>query len=280
MYTVLLFYKYVTIKDASTLMLYMKGLCEGLSLTGRIILAEEGVNGTLEGKTEDTERFLKQFLVDKRFKDIEVKKSVGIGNAFPKLSIKVREEIVATKLPKEINPRKKTGIYLKPEELHAFYEEGKDFVVIDMRNSYEIKSGYFDKTIDPGMSASRELSDVVEKLRIYKDKTIVTTCTGGVRCEKMSAYLLHEGFKNVYQLHNGIHSYMEKYPGKNFKGTLYTFDNRRVMDFGGEREIVGRCADCDASTEDYYDFKKENGEENQTLFCFSCAEKKGEKVRK
>jgi len=280
MYTVLLFYKYITIKDPKDLMIYLKGLSEGLDLKGRIILAEEGINGTLEGKTENTDRFLAIFLSDKRFKDIDVKKSTGDGQSFPKLSIKVRDEIVGTQFPKHINPRKKTGIHLSPEELHSWYEKDKDFVVIDMRNSYEIKSGHFDKTIDPGMKASRDLPSVVDALRIYQDKTIVTTCTGGVRCEKMSAYLLDQGFKNVYQLHNGMHSYMEKYPGKNFKGTLYTFDNRRVMDFGGEREIVGKCEDCSLSCEEYYDVLQQNGEELQMILCDGCATLRGETARK
>ncbi len=280
MYTVLLFYKYVTIKDSPALMAYLRGVCEALSLKGRIILAEEGINGTLEGKSEDTEKFLELFLADRRFKSIDVKKSEGTGSAFPKLSIKVRDEIVSTKFPKHIDPRKKTGKYLKPEELHSWYEEGKEFVVVDMRNSYEINSGHFEKTVDPGMKASRDLPEVIEKLRIHQDKTIVTTCTGGVRCEKMSAYLLDQGFKNVYQLHNGMHSYMEKYPGKNFKGTLYTFDNRKVMDFGGEREVIGKCADCHAQTEDYYDLMQENGEEAQVLLCPSCVSKRATSVRK
>lgn len=280
MYTVLLFYKYVTIKNPEELRVYLKGLCEGLSLTGRVIISEEGINGTLEGKTEDTERFLKPFLLDRRFKTIDVKKSEGTGSAFPKLSIKVRDEIVGTKFPKEIDPRKKTAHHLKPEELHEWYEQGKDFVVIDMRNSYEIKSGHFEKTVDPGMKASRDLPDVLEKLRIYQDKTIVTTCTGGVRCEKMAAYLLHHGFTDVHQLHNGMHSYMEKYPGKHFKGTLYTFDNRRVMDFGGEREIIGKCEDCGITSEDYYDTLQDGGGELQMIFCTNCAQKRGETVRK
>jgi UPF0176 protein len=279
-YTVLLFYKYVTIKDTPALMAYLRGVCEALSLKGRIILAEEGINGTLEGRTEDAEKFLELFLADRRFKNIDVKKSEGTGEAFPKLSIKVRNEIVSTQFPKHIDPRKKTGKHLKPEELYKWYEEGKDFVVVDMRNSYEIKSGFFEKTVDPGLKASRDLPSAVEKLRIHQDKTIVTTCTGGVRCEKMSAYLLDQGFKNVYQLHNGMHSYMEKYPGKHFKGTLYTFDNRKVMDFGGEREVVGKCLDCSAQTEEYYDLLNKEGEEEQVLLCAICAAKRSHSVRK
>jgi UPF0176 protein len=187
---------------------------------------------------------------------------------------------VSTKFPKSINPRKKTAEYIKPEELHEWYEKGKDFVVIDMRNSYEIKSGAFEKTVNPGLKASRDLPSAIEKLKVYQDKNIVTTCTGGIRCEKMSAYLLDQGFKNVYQLHNGMHSYMEKYPGKHFKGTLYTFDNRKVMDFGGEREIIGKCEDCGIATEEYYDLLLESKEEEQVLLCNACALAKGETVRK
>lgn len=280
MYTVILFYKYVTIKDPKELMVYFRGLCEGLSLTGRILLAEEGINGTLEGTVENIEKFLELFLKDRRFKSIDVKKSRGTGSAFPKLSIKVRDEIVGTRFPKEIDPRKKTSTYLKPEELHKWYENGKDFVIIDMRNSYEIKSGHFEKTIDPGLKNSRDLPEVIEKLKIYQDKTVITTCTGGVRCEKMSAYLLGQGFKNVYQLHNGMHGYMEKYPGKNFKGTLYTFDTRKVMDFGGDREIVGICDECSTTTEDYYDTLLPSGEEAQILLCFLCAKEKADQIRK
>ncbi len=127
-----------------------------------------------------------------------------------------------------------------------------------MRNDYELASGYFNKTINQeigfDLKNSRDLPSMVSKskLNIYKDKDIVTVCTGGVRCEKMSAYLLSQGYKNVYQLHNGMHTYMEKYPGEDFKGTLFTFDNRLVMDFGGEkREIVGECLYCKDKCENY-----------------------------
>lgn len=127
-----------------------------------------------------------------------------------------------------------------------------------MRNDYELASGYFEKTInqevDFNLKNSRDLPVAVKnsKLNIYKDKDIVTVCTGGVRCEKMSAYLLSQGYRNVYQLHNGMHTYMEKYPGEDFKGALFTFDNRLVMDFGGEnREIIGKCLNCEDPSENY-----------------------------
>lgn len=240
------------ITDPYELMRYYKMLCEKHRLTGRTLIAEEGINGTLEGKIEDTEAFLREFLCDTRFSGMQIKRSKGYGDSFPKCMVKVKKEIVGTRFPKEIDPTKKTGTCLQAEELHNWYESGKDFVVVDMRNSYEYASGHFKGSLNPEMDASRELPEKMAIIKeVAKDKTILAVCTGGVRCEKMSAYLMHEGLKDVYQLEGGIHSYMEKYPGKNFLGTLFTFDNRLVMDFGGEREVVGRCKRCNKKNEQY-----------------------------
>lgn len=274
-YQVLLFYKYVHIADPEQLKNTIISLCEHFNMKGRIIVAEEGLNFTAEGTVEDTENFLKEFLKDGRFADMQIKRSEGTGNAFPRISVKVRNEIVGTRFPKEVDPTKKTGKYLKPEELRKWYEEDKDFVVVDMRNSYEFESGHFKKSIDPGMTASRELPNVLDKIKEEtKGKTVLTVCTGGVRCEKMSAYLLHNGFDEVYQLDGGMHSYMEKYPGKDFLGTLFTFDNRLVMDFGGEREIIGKCKRCEVKTEKYQNCA--NAECNMLfLICDNCMSDEG-----
>ena len=125
--------------------------------------------------------------------------------------------------------------------------------MIDMRNDYEFASGHFKNAIEPGIRASRELPSALEKLEPLKHKKVVTVCTGGIRCESMAAYLVNKGFTDVQQLEGGIHSYMEKYPGKDFLGTLYTFDQRLTMDFGGEREVIGKCHLCGATTERYAD---------------------------
>jgi UPF0176 protein len=222
-----------------------------LGLTGRILIAKEGINGTVEGTLEQTKKYKEHLLNDPRFRQMGIKTSVGNGSAFPRLTIKVRDEIVATKFPKHINPRERTGKYLPSHELKRMYEENKDFVVLDMRNDYEVAGGHFDKTINLGLKASRDLPEAIKKLTIHKDTMIVTTCTGGIRCEKMSAYLLDQGFTNVSQLHNGMHDFMQKYPGEHFKGTLFTFDNRITMDFGGNREIVGTCTYCEEKNEKY-----------------------------
>lgn len=276
-YQVLLFYKYVTIENPKELAVSYKALCEKYNLKGRTIIAEEGINSTLEGLVEDTENFLKEFLLDARFSDMQIKRSHGEGDSFPKLSVKLRPEIVGTRFPKEVDPTKKTGKYLKPEELRKWYEEDKDFVVVDMRNSYEFESGHFKKSIDPGMDASRELPEKIAKIKeAVKDKTVLTVCTGGVRCEKMSAYLLHEGFdeNKVYQLDGGMHSYMEKYPGKDFLGTLFTFDDRLVMDFGGDREVIGTCKRCGVKNEQYQNCA--NAECNMLfLICNDCMSTEG-----
>lgn len=249
-------------------------LCDKYQLKGRTIIAEEGINSTLEGTVENTEAFLVELLDDVRFSDMQIKRSAGNGASFPRCMIKVRNEIVGTRFPKEVDPRVKTAPHMSAEELHAMFENGEDFIGIDMRNSYEFASGHFANSIDPGMDSSRELPEKLEKLRIHKDKKIVTYCTGGVRCEKMSAYLKHEGFENVYQLDGGMHSYMEKYPEGHFKGTLFTFDDRLVMDFGGNREIVGKCKRCDAPNEQYQNCA--NAECNMLfLICNNCMSSEG-----
>ncbi len=251
MYDVLLFYSYVTVEDPQALMEWVRTTAQKLDLTGRVLIAEEGINGTLEGLPENTALFAEAITSDARFADMSIKHSAGTGDAFKKLSIKVRDEIVGTQFPKDVDPRTKTGTRLTPEELRSWYETGRDFEIIDMRNDYEFRSGHFKNSINPGLEASRDLPSALPKLEGLKDKTVLTVCTGGVRCEKMSAYLLSQGFKDVYQLENGMHGYMEKYPGQDFEGTLYTFDERLTMDFGGNREIVGKCHLCESATETY-----------------------------
>ncbi len=251
-YEVLLFYKYITIENPIETRDFFRKLCEKNNLKGRIIVAGEGINVTVEGTFSATAEFISEMQKDSRFKDVSIKRSQGAGSTFPKLSVKVRSEIVSTYLdPNETNPRTKTAPHIKPEELRSWYESEKDFVVVDMRNQYEFISGHFKNAIDLELENSRDLPKALPNILPLKEKTVVAVCTGGVRCEKMSAYLLHKGFKDVYQLEDGIHAYMEKYPGKDFLGTLYTFDQRIVMDFGGEREIIGCCRLCSEKTEHY-----------------------------
>ena len=274
-YQVLLFYKYVTVTNPHECADHVRRLCEKYELKGRAIVAEEGINATFEGTVENTERFVQEFKEDVRFRDVQIKRSTGTGASFPRLKVKIRQEIVGTRFPKEVDPRARTAPYISPDELHMLYEEKKDdFVVVDMRNSYEYESGHFAGSIDPGMDASRQLPEVIEKLKDVGDKKIITVCTGGIRCEKMATYLLHKGFKHVQQLDGGMHTYMEKYPEGHFKGTLFTFDDRLVMDFGGKREIIGKCKRCSAPNEQYQNCA--NAECNMLfLICNDCMSSEG-----
>jgi len=252
-HTIILFYKYVVIDNPEALRVSQVTLCEKLGLKGRMIIAKEGVNGTFESTEENIEEYVENLKSDPRFSDIDIKYSPGTGDAFPKLSIKVRDEIVSSYLGSEVDPTKDTGKRLPADELAKWYDENKDFVVIDMRNDYEYASGHFKNSVPSGMKNFRDLKKVTKKLKKeYQDKTVVTVCTGGVRCEKASAYLKKEGFKDVYQLQNGIHTYMEKYPNKDWEGALFVFDKRAVMRTGNG-PVVGTCLHCGDSTEKYFD---------------------------
>jgi UPF0176 protein len=252
-FQILLYYKYVPIANPTAVMNEQRLLCQKLNLKGRIIIAKEGINGTVEGTKENTEKYIEETTKDVRFADISFKKSVGTGDAFPKLRVKVRDEIVTSDVP-GLDPTKKTGKYLTAEELHQWFTQGKEFYIVDMRNDYEYMSGFFEGSILSGFQNFKDLSKVTEKLEHLRDKTILTICTGGVRCEKASAFLVESAFPDVYQLQDGIVSYMEKYPNQHFKGKLYVFDNRITMGFNTEapdHEIVSNCFLCGSKNDHY-----------------------------
>ena len=278
-YQILLYYKYIDIKNPEELQKSQQETCERLGLKGRIIIAKEGLNGTLEGTKENTEEYVKELLSDSRFSDVHMKRSVGTGNAFPKLSIKVREEIVSAHLGEDdINPAVTTGKHLKPEELHEWYMSGKEFYIVDMRNDYEQKVGYFKDSILAPLSNFRDLPKVIPQIESLKDKTILTVCTGGVRCEKASGYLVSKGFKDVYQLYGGIVSYMEKYPNEDFLGKLYVFDGRIVMGFNlddPKHKVVGKCDKCGKPSDNYIDCynPKCNKPTRHFICCKDCIDK-------
>lgn len=273
MHTILLYYKYVKIQYPKREMKAQRKICEELSLKGRIIVSKEGINGTVEGSTENTEKYIEYMSKDKRFSDIDWKKSAGTGSAFPKLSIKVRDEIVSLHLGNmDFNPNKTTGKYLTAEELHDWFETGKEFYIVDMRNDYEYLSGRFENSVLPGLENFRDLKKELPRLNHLKNKTVLTVCTGGVRCEKASGFLMLSGFNDVYQLKNGIVTYMEKYPNEHFKGKLYVFDGRVTMGFNTDsenHEIVGRCEKCDSPSENYINCSTV-GCHRHFIMCANC----------
>ncbi len=255
-FTVLLYYKYLPVSDPDKLRDDHRAICLQYNLKGRIITAYEGINGTVEGKTEDVESYVAWIKEQEGYSDVHFKYSEGDGTTFPKLSVKHREEIVAGRLGNwDVKPWETTGKYLHPEELHEWIKNGRKFFIVDMRNSYEHEVGHFKGSIFAPMQTFTDLPNVLPLLEeINPEDPIVTVCTGGVRCEKASGFLVQNGFKNVFQLYGGIVSYMEMYPGEDFLGSLYTFDQRVVMAFNledPERAVVGKCKVCQSPSENY-----------------------------
>lgn len=295
-FQILLYYKYVHVADPEALKVSQMELCKALGLKGRIILASEGINGTVEGTVENTEKYIEEMVKDPRFANMNWKKSVGDGNSFPRLSVKTRKEIVSLHLEDgagvcDIDPNVTTGKHLKAEELHEWIMENKaavaqglgeprEFYIVDMRNAYEFKVGHFENSILPPMENFRDLPKVVEQIKHLKNKTVLTVCTGGVRCEKASGFLITQGFTDVYQLENGIVTYMEKYPNEDFKGKLYVFDNRVAMGFytdDPKHEVIGKCDECGETSENYVNCANPVCHRH-FIACHKCLEKGGGKA--
>ena len=274
-FKIILFYKYVAIDDPNALMNEQRAVCGKLNLSGRMIIAKEGINATLEGTDENIKKYCSHLLKDPKFAGTHIKISDGTGNAFPKLSIKVRPEIVASAVD-GLDPNKVSGKYITAEMLHDWIENNKEFYIVDMRNDYEQKVGYFENSILSNMENFSDLPKLLPKLKHLKGKTIVTVCTGGVRCEKASGFLVKNGFKDVYQLMGGIVTYMEKYPLEHFKGALYVFDNRLIMGFNMDnpnRVIVGKCATCSKPSENYINCKDDFCHRH-FICCSNCVDEK------
>lgn len=252
MFTILLYYKYVPISDPEKLKLDQIALCQKLGLTGRIIVSKEGINGTVEGATEAIQEYVKTMRVDVRFADIDFKESPGTGNSFPRLSVKNRPEIVTLGTgARNFDSTDKSGQYISPDELQAWFDGKKDFVIVDMRNDYEHAVGHFENSVRLPVKSFKEIPAAVKNISDLKDKTVVSVCTGGVRCEKASGFLMDQGFSDVYQLEGGMVRYLEKYPGKKFKGSLYVFDGRVAVNYDSpeQHEVVGRCIVCGVPSE-------------------------------
>lgn len=251
-FIVILFYKFINISNPESFVIAHKEKCKELGILGRMIVAEEGINGTFEGNRESIEAYKDFLKKDPAFSDMPIKESLGNGKAFTRLSIKVRDEVVKLGAGK-FDIKKETATELSSQDLEKWYENNEDFVVLDLRNDYEIASGKFERTIDPKLSNFRDLPGKIAELSKIKDKKIVAVCTGGIRCEKATCLLKNSGFSNLYQLKDGIHTYMKEYPGKNFKGTLFVFDNRMTTDVEKipNKTIIGKCIFCSKETENY-----------------------------
>lgn len=255
---VILYYKFVPVADPEMTMRWQRELCTRLGLKGRIIISKHGINGTLGGPLKSLRQYKSQMNASVIFKGITYKWSEGTDNDFPRLSVKVRPELVAFGRPDEITVTDKGveggGTHLKPEQLHALVESRDDVVFFDGRNAYEAKIGKFKGAVVPDTKTTHDFVTELEsdKYNDIKDKPVVTYCTGGVRCEILTDLMKKRGFKDVYQLDGGIVKYGEKYGDDGlWEGALHIFDDRMVRRFSDKSKDIGECVHCHAKTSNY-----------------------------
>lgn len=247
-YRVLLYYIYSPIENPEQYRDEHHLLCLQLNLLGRIIVAPEGLNGTVSGLTADCETYMNTLRANPRFAHIAFKIDEVDGHTFQKLHVRVKPEIVHSDLG--VDPLRQTGIHLEPDEFQQLKND-PDVVLVDMRSNYEHEVGRFKNAITFDMENLRELPDHIAEIEHLKGsgKKIVTYCTGGIKCEKASAYLLERGFENVYQLHGGIIRYGLEAGGEDFDGECYVFDNRVTVPVNQINPvIVSVCYRCGTAT--------------------------------
>ena len=277
---IILYYGFAPVADPETLKLWQKTLCESLGLKGRILISKHGINGTLGGDMSALKKYVRATKEFPGFGKIDFKWSEGTGNDFPRLSVKTRKELVAFASPDEIKVDKSGvtngGKHLKPAEVNKLVEErGDDVVFFDGRNAFEAKIGKFKNAIVPDTDTTHDFIRELEsgKYDHLKDKPIVTYCTGGIRCEILSAAMINRGFQEVFQIQGGIVRYGETFKDKGlWEGSLYVFDERMTMDFSDETKVIGECEACSGPTKNFVNCAN-LGCKDLVLLCEKCAEK-------
>ena len=257
---IILFYAFTPLEDPEAIKLWQQALCESLGIKGRILISPHGINGTLGGDMSALKKYVRVTKSYAGFKKIDFKWSEGTGDDFPRLRIRVRDELVAFGAPDELQVDQSGvvggGVHLRPEEVNKLVEEkGDEVIFFDGRNAFEAKIGKFKNAVVPDVTTTHDFVSEIEsgKYDHLKEKPIVTYCTGGIRCEILSSVMKKRGFKEVYQIKGGIVRYGNKFGDKGlWEGSLYTFDNRLSIDFAANPALIGECDNCKAPTRQFY----------------------------
>jgi UPF0176 protein len=272
-YQTLLYYCYSRIEGAEQFATDHLQFCKSLNLVGRIIVADEGLNGTVSGTEESCKTYMDTLHADPRFSKIDFKIDDVEEPSFIKMHCRYKSEIVHSGLrdPSIINPEIKTGIHLEPQDF-VNMKDDEDVVVVDVRSNYEHSIGRFKNAITFDIENFRDFPQQINELAQYKNKKIVTYCTGGIKCEKASALLLHVGFENVYQLHGGIIKYGKEAGGEDFEGKCYVFDNRVAVDVNSVNpKVISTCRNCGSRTTKMINCANPECNEHFTQ-CDACGE--------
>ena len=222
-------YKFVAIDDRETLRATLLARCNDAQLKGTILIAPEGINLFLAGAKTMIDGFLARLTSDARFAGIAVKWSWSDYVPFRRLRVRLKKEIVSFRTP-GIDPVAAPAPFVSAAELKRWYDEGRDFVMLDTRNDWEYRAGSFANAINPRLDNFCEFPQAARELEDLKTKTVVTFCTGGIRCEKAAPYLQQQGFREVYQLEGGILQYFEDIGGAHWQGNCVVFDERGALD--------------------------------------------------
>lgn len=283
---ILLFYQFTPIADPDAVRLWQRDLCELLGLRGRILISRDGINGTLGGDMAAVKKYVRKTRDYAPFKHIDFKWSEGTGLDeagvtldFPRLSVKVRDEIVSFGAPGELRVDEGGvvggGTHLTPGALHKLVaERGDDVVFFDGRNAFEAEIGKFKGAIVPDVETTHDFISEIEsgKYDHLKDKPVVTYCTGGIRCEVLSSLMASRGFDEVYQLDGGIVRYGESFGNAGlWEGSLYVFDGRESVDLGRNPAVIGRCTTCGSPETRMVNCADESCR-NRVVLCESCGD--------
>lgn len=226
-------YKFATLADCQELKIRLFDFCVAQELKGTLLLAPEGINGTVAGTRAGVDALLSLLHTDPRFVNLEQKESVAPTMPFGKMKVRLKKEIVTLGVP-GVNPQTQVGTYVAPEDWNALLSD-TEILLIDTRNDYEHQLGTFRGAANPQMATFREFPDYVNThLDPVQHKKVALFCTGGIRCEKATSFMLSQGFETVYHLHGGILKYLEKIPAENslWQGECFVFDARLALGQG------------------------------------------------
>lgn len=277
MQKIILYYKFAPIADPEAVRLWQRSLCERLNLKGRILISHHGINGTLGGELDDLKTYVKETKAYQSFKGMAFKWSDGGRDDFPKLSIRVRDEIVTFGAADEIIVNEQGivggGKHLKPHQVHELVKErGDDVIFFDGRNAFEAAVGKFKDAVVPEVEHTRDFAKELEdpKYDAIKGKPVVTYCTGGIRCEVLSVLMKNRGFEDVYQIDGGIVKYGEEYGDEGlWEGSLYVFDGRVGTKFTDKAKDIGECVHCGTKTSNYENCSLTSCNK-QIVICEAC----------
>ena len=266
-YKVISFYKYIEIENPLSLREEIYNKCKQLDIFGRILIGEEGINCAVFGKIKYIEEFKKFILNNKLFSDLTFREQENNFKTYHKLVVRVRKEIVHFGHKIDVN---KMAQHISPKELKECLDKKENILLIDARNNYETAVGKFKNAKTLPIETFREFPYAINKLNLKNKEKVVLYCTGGIRCEKASAYLKQQGYENVYQLQGGIINYVNQFPDTYFEGSCFVFDDR--ITFKAGNNIIAECEICGNKCDDYINCHNLDCDK-LFISCNSCQEK-------